>query len=76
MKHLLSRVSPEPKPDSNRRAQFCASGYWLCLRCHGVNTREEREQGLPPICEKCGSIRFKLQPPIMPDLLTPEDLRD
>jgi hypothetical protein len=76
MKHLLSRVSPELETNGNSLSELCASGYWLCLHCRGINTREEREQGLPPICDRCGNIRFKLHPASMPELLEPTDLYD
>ena len=75
MKHLLSRVGPAQGNDNNLTS-LCASGYWLCLRCYGINTREEREQGLPPHCLRCGNVRFKLHPAIMPELIEPQDLYD
>ena len=68
--------APALHRDGTSFAELCASGYWLCLRCYGINTREEREQGLCPICTRCGSIRFKNHPAIMPDLIEPQDLYD
>lgn len=48
----------------HRLQDLCRAGFWQCRNCHGINTREEREQGLPSNCSSCGSIRFKYHPPL------------
>jgi hypothetical protein len=78
---LLPRLSPQSKSKLKARiavrlSELTRCGYWLCLGCEGINTREEREQGLPAHCTTCGSVWFENEPPAMPDLLEPHDLYD
>jgi hypothetical protein len=78
---LLPRLSPQSKAKLKRRialglAELRSSGFWLCLNCEGINTREEREQGLPPHCSTCGGIRFHLEPASIHNVIEPQDLYD
>ncbi len=56
-------------------AKLAVVGYWLCLDCSAINSREEDDHGQPAYCSSCKSHKLKLMPPAL-RLLEPEDLRD
>lgn len=45
-------------------AEVSASGYWRCLDCMAINSREEGEQGQPAHCGRCGSHKLKREPAV------------
>ena len=69
MKLATSTAPPELEQQlkqkvRNRLSELSVTGYWLCLNCCGINTREEDDHGQPAYCGVCTSIRLRLVPPI------------
>jgi hypothetical protein len=61
---------------AGRLSELCASGFWYCPNCGGINTREEDDHGQPACCGVCGSVKIHLVPASMPELIEPQDLYD
>jgi len=64
----LTALPPELKGQikqkfKSRLSEMWIAGYWLCLDCYGINTREEDDHGQPAFCGSCKSTRLKCVPP-------------
>lgn len=61
IQHLVKTLeTPEPK-----LTKLALEGFWECKDCHGIDTRQDGEQGQPDNCSRCGSFRLKYHQPVL-----------
>lgn len=63
MKRSMWRRYAGPVPALSL-GEASASGYWRCLDCDAINSREESDQGEPAQCGRCGSHKLRYQPAV------------